>query len=293
MVDLGCMKNASGAEFRLYFEDLYKEDPANQLACIGRGLKYFSRCEFDEALSYFKQGVNLLPKFDFIHLFLADTYYELEIWDLAIENYENSLKYNSNNSISVESYIGLGKSKYKLQLYREAAHCFDLALHLDRECADLYFHKANALRKMGEFIKSEIYYVVALILDPMCDDCWNNRGLLYGQLGKYKQAIFCYDKSLLVTENKRAYNNKGEALEKLGNYKAALLCYKDALRIDPASASVLKNKRRLMKQMKKEKKRQENLSKDLIRSRSEEGRKRNVLITSHNKPKSERKHQES
>jgi eukaryotic-like serine/threonine-protein kinase len=66
---------------------------------------------------------------------------------------------------------------------------------------------------------------------------WYNQGFSLRSLGRYEEAITCYDKALeLEPRLAWAWNNKGEALQRLGRSGEALPCHDKALELDPRLA---------------------------------------------------------
>jgi len=72
---------------------------------------------------------------------------------------------------------------------------------------------------------------------------WNNKGWNLYNLGRYKEAISCYERALeLRPDLEQAWNNKGIALGELGQVKAELQCYDQAIRLNPHYAEPWSNK---------------------------------------------------
>jgi tetratricopeptide (TPR) repeat protein len=66
---------------------------------------------------------------------------------------------------------------------------------------------------------------------------WVNKGTSLFSLGKYKEAITCYDEAIrLDPKNSIAWSNKGDSLKKLGRYEEAEQCFAKAKELsDPTS----------------------------------------------------------
>jgi len=72
---------------------------------------------------------------------------------------------------------------------------------------------------------------------------WRNKGLALYFLGKYEEAIKCYDKAIEIDPNDAdVWNNKGDSMDSLGKYEEAITSYDKAIEIDPNDADVWNNK---------------------------------------------------
>jgi tetratricopeptide (TPR) repeat protein len=74
---------------------------------------------------------------------------------------------------------------------------------------------------------------------------WYSKGCSLNSLGRYDEAVRCYEKALEIDPRfAMAWNNKGASLGNLGRYRydEAIRCYEKALEIDPRIAAAWYNK---------------------------------------------------
>lgn len=137
--------------------------------------------------------------------------------------------------------------------------------HLRRELAQLYetvyaeeaplpkkaeklsaiqlYNKGLALGNLGRYEEAISCYNHTLEIDPKYALALSNKGIALGNSGRYKEAITCYDHALAIDPKYAdAWYNKGNALVNLKRYEEAITCYSRALDINPKDAEVWSNK---------------------------------------------------
>jgi tetratricopeptide (TPR) repeat protein len=81
-------------------------------------------------------------------------------------------------------------------------------------------------------------------LDPNPIDALNGKGWTLDKLGRYQEAIECYDKALEINPNhKNVLDSKGYTLINLDRYEEAIDYFNKALSIDPEFVDALENKK--------------------------------------------------
>jgi predicted amidohydrolase len=114
---------------------------------------------------------------------------------------------------------------------------------VDTERAHNWFRKGVALGELGKYEEAIKCYDKAIEIEPNYEDAWYNKGVALGELGKYEEAIKCYDKAIEIEPNyEDAWYNKGWNLGKLGKYEEAIKCYDKAIEIKPNYEAAWYNK---------------------------------------------------
>ncbi|TRZ90245.1 MAG: tetratricopeptide repeat protein [Methanosarcinales archaeon] len=109
--------------------------------------------------------------------------------------------------------------------------------------AQEWYNKGITLGKLGKYDEAIKCYDKAIEIDPEDLDTWNNKGVALFNLGKYDEAIECYDKSIEINpEHVLAWILKGLVLEYYKKYDEAIECYDKAIEINPEFADAWNNK---------------------------------------------------
>jgi len=71
-------------------------------------------------------------------------------------------------------------------------------------------------------------------VNPAYEVAWNNKGNALARLGKFEEALGCYERALDIDAGYRgAWVNKGFVLTKLGRFDEAASCADRALGLEP------------------------------------------------------------
>ncbi|MFX1273738.1 MAG: tetratricopeptide repeat protein [Promethearchaeota archaeon] len=111
----------------------------------------------------------------------------------------------------------------------------DITLVEEKKEIQSDLEKANEYKKNGDYENAITYYSMFLSFHPDNCEAWENKGFVLSLLGKYKEAINCFDKALELNPQvpELVLLNKGNSLINLKKYKEAILCFNSALDKDP------------------------------------------------------------
>jgi tetratricopeptide (TPR) repeat protein len=102
----------------------------------------------------------------------------------------------------------------------------------DLETTTELFTKGNELHNLGKYSEAIECYDKALEINPNLAGVWREKGVALHKLGRYSEAIKCFDRALkLYPDLADAWKGKGLALEKLGKYSEAEQCFDMANRL--------------------------------------------------------------
>lgn len=98
------------------------------------------------------------------------------------------------------------------------------------------------------YAKGDLYELLACVRTARgvhgdIADLWNNEGVALSDLGRYREALDCFERALELRPSwVNSWCNKGRALRALHRPKEALACYDRAIQCDPAEVIPYVNK---------------------------------------------------
>jgi tetratricopeptide (TPR) repeat protein len=103
--------------------------------------------------------------------------------------------------------------------------------------AKVWSNRGTALANLGKYQQAIECFDKAIEINPNDVNIWNSKGTALANLGKYQQAIECFDKAIEINPNDvNIWNSKGTAFHYLSKYQQAIECFDKAIEINPNDA---------------------------------------------------------
>ena len=137
-----------------------------------------------------------------------------------------------NRSISAETYLTWGNTKYRLGDYKGAITDYDSAIRLKPDDATAYNNRGLAKSDLGQHFAAIADYDSAIRLNPDDATAYYNRGNAKGALGQYLATIADYDTAIrLKPDDANVYYNRGASKALLNRISEAKRDFRTALRL--------------------------------------------------------------
>jgi tetratricopeptide (TPR) repeat protein len=142
-----------------------------------------------------------------------------------------------------EAYISSFACALHLDLrgYQDAAASWNAAA--TERLSSAWKERASKLSYLGRYEEAIDCYDRALKADQRDESAWQDKGRALNALGMYDQAIKCCERTIeLNSKNAKAWNEKAYALSQLGAYEEAITCCEAAIEIDKNYKEAWNNK---------------------------------------------------
>ena len=137
-------------------------------------------------------------------------------------------------SISAETYLIWGHTKYDLGLYQGAIAAYDKAIRLKPDYAYAYITRGDAKAQLDQYFGAIADFDTAIRLKPDYANAYVSRGLTKSLLGQHAAAIADHDTAIqLKPDYANAYVGRGSAKSFLGQHAAAITDYDTAIQLKP------------------------------------------------------------
>lgn len=169
-------------------ESIKKIDSDSPAVKVAYGYSNLYKKDYDKALNYFGQALNIDDDYWLASLKMGDIYHDEEMWRSTIKSYNRALNYST-----PKNYF------------------------------DVYFKLGWAYGKIKDYKNEEKAYRKCLELNDNYKNAWNNLGYSLYKQRKYEEALKIFNKSLeKAIDGKYPVHNKVKTLRRLNRYEEAL-----------------------------------------------------------------------
>ncbi|MBI0534039.1 tetratricopeptide repeat protein [Roseomonas sp. KE2513] len=117
--------------------------------------------------------------------------------------------------------------------HEEALESAEGALSLADNAAG-HRNRAEVLTRLARHAEAEAEDRLVLHADPASGQAWNGRGIALTELGRFEEAMSCFDRAAELHPGNRSIPfNRGNAFRGLGRHEDAIALYREALAVDP------------------------------------------------------------
>jgi tetratricopeptide (TPR) repeat protein len=211
---------------------LNPEDSLTQATFIHRKASIYEGLGMqDFAIEYYKEAIQLDPKFSWPHNNLGIIYDDQDKYTEAEAEYKEAIRLDPKFA---HPHIGLG-SLYRHQgKHAEAEAEYKEAIRLDPKYAFPHNGLGNLYKDQGKQVEAESAYKEAIRLDPKYAYPHNGLGNLYRHQGKHAEAEAEYKETIrLDPKYASPHIGLGSLYRHQGKYSEAEFEYKEAISLNP------------------------------------------------------------
>ena len=133
-----------------------------------------------------------------------------------------------------------------------AAQLYGSVIAADRDFAEGYYKRANALNQMGRWQDALADYDRAVALNPIYANAYCNRGSVLQCLNRLDEALSSYDRAIeLNSTDFLAYYNRGSVLKALGRFDEALSSYERCVTLRSDYVAAYLNRAHILQESKR------------------------------------------
>ena len=191
---------------------------------------YKSIMQYEKALKYFKQAIELDPV-DYLAVNgLGNTYFELKYYKKALDCYYKALELKPVYSVVINN---IGLVFCMTSQYNKAIDFYNKALDIEPLYYKAWYNSGIAHSRLNNLEDAIACNIKALEINPYYDKALNNLGLIYAIKDDYKKAIEYYNEAITLKPNRsQSWLNLAFAYFFLRNYIKANEAIDVALTID-------------------------------------------------------------
>ena len=201
------------------------------IAYHSRGTGYYYLKDYQSAIADYDEAIRLNPELAIAYNDRGMSYGSLEDYESAIADYDEAIRLNP--EFAATTYHNRGTGYYYLKDYQSAITNYDEAIRLDPNYAVAYYNRGSSYHELEDYESAIANYNEAIRLNP--NDAANDAvayyylGNSYSELKYYESAIANYNEVIrLAPTYADVYNDRALIYKNLGNNSLAIKDFKQA-----------------------------------------------------------------
>ncbi|MDQ0337642.1 tetratricopeptide (TPR) repeat protein [Caldalkalibacillus uzonensis] len=198
---------------------------------FGAGFVAFRLKEWERAVNYFRDLLDIDPYYASAYVYLAQSYLKLNDIGQALATIEQGLRYDETNP---QLFYLHGEVLLKQKKYEEAENALRYALELEPGHAQVLEALIQLSQETGDLRQCLAYLRQLLDISPERPDLWIEQGRLYEELEEWHEARDSYRQALtLVPDDVNVLNRLAYLLRDEGQLTEAVRLWKKSLVLQP------------------------------------------------------------
>jgi tetratricopeptide (TPR) repeat protein len=198
------------------------------LARNERGLEYFSKNKFEQALKEYEEALKLYPSLAAAHNNMGSAYFALARYEEAARSFKEAARLDPSYA---QAHFNLALAFIKLGREREASDALDAASRAYTAAGDEHL-------EAGRLKEAEESFRALLQIDPEYALAFQRIGLVYNAARRFDEAAASFNRALQKNpDNPSALEGLAESFLGLRDYNGAADAATHAARMRPDSAN--------------------------------------------------------
>ncbi len=197
--------------------------------------------DVNTAIHHLRIAIKLNPGYANAYFNLGIAYEKIDLFELAIENYNQCLNLERNYT---DALIGRGNIYlYKLNNIEKAIEDYRVYIKMQPKSFIGYLSLAKAYKISKKPLEALENFNMAIKLNDQIEEIYEGRAIVLSELKLYKKSLEDYNKLInLKSDNANYYLLRGVVLSELKKYNEAMKDYEEALKISPQNDEAIFNK---------------------------------------------------
>ncbi|MBV7532723.1 KGGVGR-motif variant AAA ATPase [Chitinophaga sp. sic0106] len=202
--------------------DTMQGEEATELDSLRKAVVHFEKAlntvEIVDKIRQLAEATKLYPNYHQAHYYLGICYFRLEQYEKALESFESTMRITSQFNDTITLYKATILSKQ--DSYDKAIAILKANLNKDSEQDSTYLLLGSFSSKIEKFDEAQMYYKLALEINPQNPEGWNAYANTLRLAGKYPEGFeAAYNALDLAPQHREATATLAELNASIGNLR--------------------------------------------------------------------------